>query len=375
MVACAVWLGYCGYLILAVSNDQTPVQERSPSYLCNISLTLPASLTLNSIVEQRFENPGYTLGCLLPSAQHCQTSDPKDRFYALLGLSTTPDVELHPSIRPDYSRSARDCMRDATRYIIAESRRLNVLADIRLNAPTHDYHEPNTPPWPSWVPVWCCDGLNVFISYLETETYAADNGCLLAQSLAFDDVDKDVLRLKGHTVDAVADVISLNEEMFASIESLQNLLQLTDLAPHKPPLSLAELALILSVGAIDSTRVGLEDSRIDSFKVMAESLETSSTVPDQVRYDVTVILESLIYLCRGKVLFITEHSRLGVGLASVQVGDNINVLYGGQWPFALRNQGGEYRLIGVCYVHGIMDGEAVKDCQKRGEEPVVFKIR
>lgn len=39
-------------------------------------------------------------------------------------------------------------------------------------------------------------------------------------------------------------------------------------------------------------------------------------------------------------------------------GDCITVLTGGRTPFLLRPVGGQYRLVGHCYVHGIMDGEA-----------------
>lgn len=42
-------------------------------------------------------------------------------------------------------------------------------------------------------------------------------------------------------------------------------------------------------------------------------------------------------------------------------GDYIAVLAGGRFPFVLRSTGDHYRLIGPCYVHGIMDGEAFLD--------------
>ncbi len=49
-------------------------------------------------------------------------------------------------------------------------------------------------------------------------------------------------------------------------------------------------------------------------------------------------------------------------LASVpyttEVHDVIVILAGGRTPFVLRPNGGYYRLVGPCYVHGIMNGEA-----------------
>jgi hypothetical protein len=47
---------------------------------------------------------------------------------------------------------------------------------------------------------------------------------------------------------------------------------------------------------------------------------------------------------------------------TTEAGDCIAILSGGNLPFVLRPNGGEsYRLVGPCYVHGIMDGEAFPD--------------
>jgi hypothetical protein len=44
---------------------------------------------------------------------------------------------------------------------------------------------------------------------------------------------------------------------------------------------------------------------------------------------------------------------------TTKVGDCIAILGGGNLPFVLRPTGdNHYRLVGPCYVHGIMDGEA-----------------
>jgi hypothetical protein len=40
-------------------------------------------------------------------------------------------------------------------------------------------------------------------------------------------------------------------------------------------------------------------------------------------------------------------------------GDLVVVLFGGRVPFVLRQQGKRYTLIGECYIHDVMDGEAI----------------
>jgi hypothetical protein len=70
--------------------------------------------------------------------------------------------------------------------------------------------------------------------------------------------------------------------------------------------------------------------------------------------------------CRD--LFITNQGHLGVGLTSLEVGDEVWVLVGVRVPLILRPVGeGQYRLVGEAYVHGIMHGEAI---DKTAEESI-----
>jgi len=73
--------------------------------------------------------------------------------------------------------------------------------------------------------------------------------------------------------------------------------------------------------------------------------------------------------------FLTERGLMGIGGSGVSIGDKIFVLRGGKLPFILRSvqdqrHGREcchylnnqrFHLIGTSYVHGIMDGESLKD--------------
>lgn len=43
----------------------------------------------------------------------------------------------------------------------------------------------------------------------------------------------------------------------------------------------------------------------------------------------------------------------------MQPGDIVCILFSGPVPFILRRDGEYYKLVGGCYVHGIMYGEAV----------------
>lgn len=64
-----------------------------------------------------------------------------------------------------------------------------------------------------------------------------------------------------------------------------------------------------------------------------------------------------------------------LGPAAAEKGDVVCVLFGGKTPYMLRPKGDHYLFVGECYVHGIMDGEAI-GMMERGEKPVTrFQMR
>jgi hypothetical protein len=63
---------------------------------------------------------------------------------------------------------------------------------------------------------------------------------------------------------------------------------------------------------------------------------------------------------RGRRFCNTNNGRIGCVPKAVVAGGIICVLYGDRTPYALRPSGrGRYTLIGECFVHGLMDGEAM----------------
>ena len=66
----------------------------------------------------------------------------------------------------------------------------------------------------------------------------------------------------------------------------------------------------------------------------------------------------------GLRLFFTAGGFVGIGPAAMEPGDSIYILAGGPLPFVLRPVRDArcidtFQLVGSCYVHGVMDGQAV----------------
>ncbi|KAK3670190.1 hypothetical protein LTR78_009946 [Recurvomyces mirabilis] len=73
-------------------------------------------------------------------------------------------------------------------------------------------------------------------------------------------------------------------------------------------------------------------------------------------------------------VFITQSGYVGLGSKHARVGAIVAVLSGGQWPFILRPMGSEYSMVAPCYVHGIMNGEAVQQHEAEGKEDFIFDM-
>ncbi|KAF2143539.1 uncharacterized protein K452DRAFT_198784, partial [Aplosporella prunicola CBS 121167] len=59
-----------------------------------------------------------------------------------------------------------------------------------------------------------------------------------------------------------------------------------------------------------------------------------------------------------KPMMKTKEDYFGVCPGHTLPGDRIAILLGGSVPFVLRPYREYYVIVGECYVHGIMDGEA-----------------
>lgn len=83
---------------------------------------------------------------------------------------------------------------------------------------------------------------------------------------------------------------------------------------------------------------------------------------------------ALVRNTKNRCLFRTSRAYIGLALLEVSAGDKICILGGAQVPFVLRPVQEEWRVVGECYVHGIMDGDAVKAFLSTSEHLETFLI-
>jgi hypothetical protein len=73
--------------------------------------------------------------------------------------------------------------------------------------------------------------------------------------------------------------------------------------------------------------------------------------------------------------FITRKGYFGIGSEFLQAGDLLFIPFGSKTPLAIRQKGASYWLVGECYVHGIMSGEAMDEFEAGKLKEEWFEIR
>jgi hypothetical protein len=75
--------------------------------------------------------------------------------------------------------------------------------------------------------------------------------------------------------------------------------------------------------------------------------------------------------CESRTILALEQRTIALGPPNAEVGDVICILHGSNVPIALRHQGDKWRVVGWCYVDGVMFGEAVSWTE---DEADVFEL-
>lgn len=83
---------------------------------------------------------------------------------------------------------------------------------------------------------------------------------------------------------------------------------------------------------------------------------------------------NVAHATRDRRLVFTSNGYIGLAPTEAETGDMVCVLFGGETPFILRPMDEHWLLIGDCYIHGIMDGEAVADAEKKEKIRRTFEI-
>jgi hypothetical protein len=354
------------------------------------------------IAQHHRRKPLSIVDLLLRSVEF-QSTDPRDRIYALLGLaSETEDTNLLPmSHRPSYIKPKEEVFQDFTLDVIKKQRSLKILSAVNFQ------HLPYRSP--AWLPHF--DQAVPVVRLLSySGLYKASNGTFASFPPGI--FDRNILPTEGVRVDVVRSMnrnkwghstpfgVSSNFTIWywgsedAITETWNTLVAPLRTYPTGEKL-LDCFVLTLTCVGFASGKAQFPEHPLgtilpscqrpclfeDFAAYWKQSEPQMESIPSEDRERFIALSTSgnatwfgmtAGKACEDRIFFITSKGYFGLCPRATELGDLVVALYGGSVLYILRpvsphlastsiplSTGTGYLFIGECYVHGLMDGSVV----------------
>lgn len=362
-----------------------------PSLLLRILFVMHRSQELSSNTSEHTFDLHQTVATL----RGFQTEDPRDHVFGLLGLFRISDPSVAKLLDPRQDKSLDHVLRDATRAMIQQSERLDCFRSIGcVSADIQDVK------LPSWVPAWHRSPERTTEADEFSLICSADGpseGLTIHETSHLKHYDHpDVLNAKGLVVGRVATISDVFDDAFWDfsdktirlIEEVQDHRNTTKGAADED--ADVKLGRTLLAGINCYLDAPTDDEARDVRKWF-DFVKTHRTIPaDLQRFNrtrgqengaedndalrVARIQEAFHCAARNRRFFTTDTGLVGLGPRNMRPDEIVAIAYGSALPIMMRRVDEHYNLLGVCYVDGIMYGEAVKRHRADGKEDVWFEI-
>ncbi|KAF2001693.1 hypothetical protein P154DRAFT_158008 [Amniculicola lignicola CBS 123094] len=313
---------------------------------------------------------------LLEVLQHIRcydSTDPRDKVYASLGMAC--DIS-NDEIIPDYSKSVLEVFTEVVQWSLkrTNSDALDFLGYVVRPAPSSQWLRDYDPRLPSWIPDWKIKGnFPALRKYTEWDVSEGARSYNASGNHELDATIKERnLSVRGLHFDEIIQVLTIVEdnlsESGASTEKtwiptsrLQGKYQATNETINEA----FNRTIMADIGnEVDGP---LELSRPYSMDWSLEARDPTELAPADVsrRHNMLVHMKLATFARR---FFWTKRGYMGLAPAAAEVGDEVCVLFGGQVLYVVRPfDETKHEFIGECYLHGWMDGEAVRGLGEDGE--------
>jgi hypothetical protein len=316
-------------------------------------------------------------------------TNPRDHIFALLSMVEDSDIE-ELGIQVDYNKTMDEIFREAAGALIEKRRALYIIswcqktpAKIVFN--NKQKNEKEEAILPSWVPNWSSSfPAPIWISLKTYESFFSASGRPTTENTATPRIDKNVLLIPGHDFDVVKTV------------SKQSWIQGTESDPRFfAPMCIWEAKKLLADNwkgwttemgheIVLRTIVADTDLTHPDFAPIPASVtghlgRAFNAVIKQINKEDPGVRDKefvaqrdhlfklVARVFQGRTLFVTSRGHLGLGDEKIKEGDRVCIFLGAPVPFVLRVNETKtsdgmplHQLVGECYVHGIMYGEALK---------------
>jgi hypothetical protein len=331
--------------------------------------------SLIAIRLQVLQDGGYSLLEALHKLSLYNCAKGHDKVYAALGL--VRDLPMD-AIRPDYSKSVVEVYVDVVRYYLGSAaidHQLDFLGMILRPAPDLERLRPNVfGVWlgdesdraPTWVPDWRMRFSGSHLpktvgggEFVGGKVYDASKGSETNVS-----IENRTLLVKGIFVDYIASnypIVQAEDFSFA-VQKNWRPLNSTDEYPTGETVDNAFLCTLVADAEWHSDSTAAHrgySADLSVLDVLGDLGGMSSNGAESLERN--KLLFSILCATTFHRFIQTEKGYMGLAPAAAAVGDKICVLFGGQVLYVLRqNKDVEtHEFIGECYVHGLMDGQAM----------------
>ncbi|KAK4556864.1 hypothetical protein LTR86_005844 [Recurvomyces mirabilis] len=334
------------------------------------------------IYAEPWANNGELLDALITFSDHCEVTVPHDRLYGLLGLfqAAGGQDELPELLRPDYSRSWTVVLADATKYISQERRSLHI-----LNGVEHSESSIDDLAQPSWV-AYVVESSS--LGGLDgSQKFNASHGSLYQPHFP---ERPNELKVHGYTLGLIDEVALTQEKPKTPGSVLKTYHTALDMSlrgshDNQAGASAEEVVAYTLVGGKtwDRQRVtGSCHEMCESAMAYADlwpkgpplGLAAATEAPKGTIQGAARYAYAMWEAIPRRTFFCTD-SFFGLGPPYISANDVLAILLGYHLPVILRPVDGQgYRFVGPCYVHGIMDGEIVRQREADNILPEVLAL-
>ncbi|KAH8204435.1 hypothetical protein TruAng_001351 [Truncatella angustata] len=330
---------------------------------------------LNDMRNAVRKGTGESLRQLLLTSRSSESTDPRDKIYALLGMLRSEDRDSYFVI--DYQKPVATVYAEAVAHLFAKGDGPSFLSSMWLSG-----LEPKIPGLPSWALDFSAQSAEVAIDIScidfnpPSPQSVSGPGAGAINGVAQDDVR--TLKVEALPVDLVDEVICLDKDFARCLTQLTDINQLAAKARTRCSADegldqvIGELAgseplwrILISNKAWHSGY----DVAPDEYAAMYDELLThcfqaygQDPEPETVQTPTNEYLRCLRDKLPGRAFFTTTKGFIGLSTPVIRPGDEITIWFGATIPFVVRpipRTQEFYQLVSGAYVGGIMNGKMV----------------
>ncbi|MCJ1383365.1 hypothetical protein MMC17_006478 [Xylographa soralifera] len=292
------------------------------------------------------------LMAILRVARASVATDPRDNVYA--AIASMSNVEESSLLVPDYSSSIRIVYGRVVEYMVRTLKTLSIFATID-NTPVKLSAD-----LPSWIPDWRVPGLifpdshelvHLYNASVDTRAQVCFDRHYVELRLASISVDTVHAVSTDHTDDlertvlvALAKLSTIFREWFSMVTPTLGNLYRTGVPIHDAfRITMTMDSKMFPYSRGNRVPVSFMGGELDD---LGEFLKDDSN-------------RGLLLSARWHRFCVSQDGYMGLYPQDTQPGDKIFILLGSAMPAVLRPIEGGYKLIGLAYIHGLMDGEAM----------------